>query len=387
MIIATFMPPAWLFWVCLAVLIYTYIGYPALCWLRSRIQPKPWRASADFLPRVSVVVAAYNEELYIESRIRDIAEQHTDFPFEVLVGSDGSSDQTVDIARRAALDVAATGVTVRVFDLPRRGKAATLATLIHEADGDVIVFTDANCRFAAGALSAVVAPLADPRIGCADGVKRIDSGNLETAAGERSYWSFETRLKRWEGTFASCAGADGALYAVRKADLPMLPTSRLIADDFLISLGPCLRGLRCVLVPDAVAIEPSETTKRSELRRKARILAGALAVIATYPTLLLPGSGVSLALWSHKIFRWFTFVPLCCMLLAAVALPTPEALAFYTMTCLAFAAVAIGAAFPGALRAAPVKLAYYFALMNFGQVLGLIEWMRNGNQPAWEKAR
>ena len=378
---------AMLFWVSALVLLYVYAAYPALCWLRARLQSRPYRADPDFRPFVSVVIAAYNEEKDIRQRILNVLAQETAFPFEVLIGSDGSRDATVKIAQQVSEEASARGVDLRVFAFPRRGKIATLVSLLREARGEVIVFTDANSEFAPGAMRAIVAPLADPSIGCAGSVLRISSGQTHTTGGEKSYWGFENRLKEWESTFGSCAGTDGALYAVRRGDLPPLITHRLLADDFYISLSVCSHERRCIAVPDAVVIESSDTTGCNELRRKARILAGALAALAQQRRLLRPGSGLSLTLWSHKVLRWFSFVPICGVLIGAAGLPRPEAQLVYAAAGIAAAGVAVGALFPASVRSAPVKIPYYFALMNFGQLLGVLEWMRKGNEPAWEKMR
>ena len=385
--------PHWLFWTCAALLAYVFAGYPALCCLRARLRRRRWRARAGFTPSVSVVIAAYNEERDIAKRIRNVAAQQRDFTIELLIGSDGSTDRTVALARRAAAELNEPKLTIRIFDLPRSGKLGTLAHLISEATGNVIVFSDANCRFADGALPAIVAPLADPSIACAGGVKQIDHGHLHTAAGEKSYWGFENSLKQWESAIASCNGADGALYAVRKRDIPPLVTNRLLADDLYISLAVCAPSQqnpeprRCVLVPEAIVYEASDTSADRELHRKARILAGALAAIAQCPRLLLPGSGLALALWSHKLLRWFAFVPLALMFLSALALPRAFAELFYSACIFAATLVWMGSTFPRSLRLTPIKLFFYFAVMNFGQVLGIVEWFRHGDQASWEKVR
>jgi cellulose synthase/poly-beta-1,6-N-acetylglucosamine synthase-like glycosyltransferase len=372
------------FWAGALLLLYIYVLYPALCWLRARVSPRPWKTAPEFRPAVSVLVAAYNEAHNIRDRILNIAAQQPGVPFEILVGSDGSTDRTCEIAQAAA---GAASIPVHVFNFPRAGKAATLTRLLDRATGDVVVFTDANCAFASGALRAIVAPLADPEVGCAGGMKRISSGHLETADGEKSYWGFENRLKIWESAFGSCAGADGALYAVRRRDLPQLVTNRLLADDLYISLAACANGRRCVLVPDGVAVESSDTNSANELRRKARILAGALASILLVRRLLLPGSGLSLALWSHKLLRWFSFVPICGMIVGAFGLTPHAAGLFFFAAGMCAAAALAGVLFPSSLRSLPVKVPYYFALMNFGQILGLMEWIRRGHEPTWEKVR
>jgi len=376
-----------LFWVSGLLLLYIYVGYPALCWMRAKLRPKPWRSAADFRPSVSIVVAAYNEANNIRARIANLVAERPSFPLEILIGSDGSADGTYAAALQAAHEVAGAGIEVQVFDFPRGGKIATLALLLEKASGEVIVFTDANCEFAPGALAAVVARLADPSVGCAGGVKRIGSGHADTAGGERSYWDFENRLKNWESAFGSCAGADGALYAIRRRDLPQLVTNRLLADDLYLSLAACREGRRCVLVPEAVVLESSDTSTGNELRRKARILAGALPAIAQNRRLLVPRSGLSLPLWSHKVLRWFSFLPIIGLLVGALGLPSGIAGLFYLGVGACCAAVLAGFFFPSSLRTKAVKLPYYFALMNLGQVLGLMEWILGDNGPAWEKVR
>ena len=376
-----------LFWVSGLLLLYIYAGYPALCWMRAKLRPKPWRSVADFRPSVSVVVAAYNEASNIRARILNLVAQQPRLPFEILIGSDGSTDGTYTVASETAREAAADGVDIKVFEFPRGGKIATLARLLDKASGEVVVFTDANCECAPKSLRAVVAPLADSSVCCAAGVKRIHSGHADTAGGERSYWNFENRLKTWESAFGSCAGADGALYAVRRRDLPQLVTHRLLADDLYISLAACRDGQRCVLVPEAVVFESSDTSRSNELRRKARILAGAIPAIVQNRRLLVPQSGMSLPLWSHKVLRWFSFLPIVGLLVGAVGLPPGMSGAFYLAVGTCCAAVLAGIFFPSSLRTKAVKLPYYFALMNLGQILGLMEWIRGNSGPAWEKVR
>lgn len=370
---------AWVFALSLGWLLYAYGGYPLWCRLRARGK-LPVRAGEPGARRVSVLIAAYNEEAGIAERIDDVLAQTGPFAIEVLVGSDGSRDATVARAR--------TRPAARVFDFPRGGKMATLNRLAAEAAGDVLVFTDANTAFAPGALVAITAPLADPAVGCAAGAKVIAGGRGATEGGEGLYWRMENALKTWESAAGSCPGADGALYAVRRADYPFPEAERLVMDDFLVSLSLLAAGLRCVFVPAARAIEPSPTSARRELRRKARIFAGALNVMLMRARLLVPGSGVALALWSHKVLRWFGFVPLAGLAAGLWGLPSPWREAAALGGAAACAAFAAGLACEGlAARLAIIRVPYYFLLMNVGQAAGVVEWLWNGRKPMWEKAR
>ncbi len=372
------------FWISIGLLAWAYLLYPLLCAVRARLGPRRIASDSGWRPAsVSVLVAAYNEAENIEARLRNIVGNAAPFPLEVLVGSDGSSDAT---AARAAAMPAPEGISIRVFDWPRSGKYPTLRKLVSEARGEVLVFTDANTAFGAGALERIVAPLADPSVGCAAGAKRVSGGNEDTREGERAYWTLENRLKAWESAVGSCPGADGALYAVRRSAFPDLATERLVMDDFLISLGVIASGKRCVFVPEAVAWEPSDTDLGRELRRKGRILAGALNVLLLRPRLLLPGSGISLALWSHKVLRWFGFVPLAVIAVALFTMLPWPAGAFVTAVSLASAAAGLLLSRWSA-RLKTFGLPGYFLLINLGQALGLFFWLRDSRRATWEKVR
>lgn len=52
---------------------------------------------AEVTPKVSVCVVTYNQEKYIGKCLQSIVDQMTDFPFEVIVGDDGSTDATAAI--------------------------------------------------------------------------------------------------------------------------------------------------------------------------------------------------------------------------------------------------------------------------------------------------
>ena len=59
-----------LFWGCVALLAYTYFGYPALVGLWARLAPRPLASSSDYRPRVAAIVVARNEAARIRARWR-----------------------------------------------------------------------------------------------------------------------------------------------------------------------------------------------------------------------------------------------------------------------------------------------------------------------------
>ena len=296
------------FWTALATIAYTYLGFPLLVLVRARLRPRPAR-SAPIEPLVSVVLAAYNEEAAIGARLDNLLA--LDYPAErlsVVVASDGSDDRTVEIAQAYA------DRRVRILDLGRVGKADALTAAVAAADGEILVFTDANTMFEPGAVRALVAPFADPEVGGAAGDQRYlpaqATGAEEDAAGERSYWDFDRKLKLAESEAGSTVAATGAIYAIRR-DL-FEPVRVGVTDDFITSTAVIARGRRLVFVPDAVAWEPVAASNRLEYGRKVRIMTRGLRGVAARRALLDPRRTgfYAIQLGSHKVLRRMMAFPL-----------------------------------------------------------------------------
>ena len=129
------------FWICSALLVYVYLVYPALISILSR---RFGRAVVknNHLPKVTIVVTAYNEERCIRAKLDNLTA--ADYPaalVEIMVASDGSTDSTEEIASSYP------GRRIRVIRVEGRcGKTACQNAAAAEAAGDVLVFTDATTR-------------------------------------------------------------------------------------------------------------------------------------------------------------------------------------------------------------------------------------------------
>jgi len=78
-----------LLWASAAIVLYSYVGYPALVAVLARFRPGPRVAKAPIEPRVTLLIVAHNEEARIEHKLRNCLE--ADYPrerLEVLVASD-----------------------------------------------------------------------------------------------------------------------------------------------------------------------------------------------------------------------------------------------------------------------------------------------------------
>jgi glycosyltransferase involved in cell wall biosynthesis len=104
-------------------------------------------------PLVSVIVPARDAAATIGRTLAALSAQDLDGPFEVVVIDDGSTDETVRIARAAA------GGRVRVLQEPRRGAADARNRGAATARAPVLAFTDADCFPSADWLRAGLAAL------------------------------------------------------------------------------------------------------------------------------------------------------------------------------------------------------------------------------------
>jgi cellulose synthase/poly-beta-1,6-N-acetylglucosamine synthase-like glycosyltransferase len=284
----------------LLLLFYVYIGYPAIAAVRARLWSRPRRRAA-IEPTVSIVVIAHDEAERIGRRIENLLA--LDYPrhkLEIVIGSDGSTDETVERARRYERF----GVIVRAFQ-QHRGKPAVVNALVPTVRGDIVIFADARQRFDAHTVRELVANFADAQVGAASGELVITAADGTAAAGHGAalYWRYEKFIRSAEGRVDSTIGATGAIYAVRRELFEAIPEDTLL-DDVLIPLRVVRRGYRVVFEPQARAYDGASSTALQEFVRKTRTIAGMFQLIAREGWLLNP---LQNRLWfetlSHKVLR------------------------------------------------------------------------------------
>ena len=305
-----------LFWLSVGLLFYVYAGYPLIALIRARRRGHPIAKPVErrfhpktigfperraLLPKVSIVVVAYNEAATIESRLTNLLA--LDYPadrLEIVVGSDGSTDETVDRARRYQ----SSGVRVVEFT-QRSGKPAVLNALVPHASGDIVMFADARQRFEASTLRAIVADFTDPAVGAVSGELMLEASEDAATAGHGAafYWRYEKMIRCAESRTDSTVGATGAIYAIRRTLFEPIPSDTLL-DDVLIPLRIVQQGYRVVFEPEARAFDRTSISAREEFGRKARTIAGTFQLFSRERWLLNPRRN---RLWfatvSHKGLR------------------------------------------------------------------------------------
>jgi biofilm PGA synthesis N-glycosyltransferase PgaC len=279
----------------LAVLFYTYVGYPVLIAVLARLLPLRPRLDPAWTPMVSVCMTVYNGAPFIDRKLESLLA--LDWPhdkLEILIYSDGSEDDSdAKVQAWSARDP-----RVRLLRSERRlGKPTGLNTLHDAARGEVLFLTDVRQPLARVALRAMAERLADPKVGCV-------SGNLvlEGAAGSGAYWRYEKFIRQQEARFRSLVGVSGSITLIRKEDLGVLPAD-IVLDDMWIPMRLRLQGRRILFAAAAEAYDVAFEDDR-EFGRKVRTLAGNWQLFAVMPRQLSPLHNPS---WfetvSHKLLR------------------------------------------------------------------------------------
>jgi cellulose synthase/poly-beta-1,6-N-acetylglucosamine synthase-like glycosyltransferase len=352
--------------------LWSYLIYPPLIGrLAARAAPREAPRGPE-PASVEVLVSAADEEAVIGARVANLLEQRPGNAYAVAIGCDGSADRT---AQRAA---EAGDARVRVVVFPaRRGKAAVLNDLIASSTAEVVAFTDANTLFDPDAVTRLAAAFRDPSVAAACG--RLI---LEGSAAESTFWNRETATKSAEGRLGVCLGANGAIYAARRAGIEPLPPDTTSMDDFLIPVHLARAGGRIVFVDDAVAREPAAHDAWSEMRRRFRIGVGAAQVLRRERWLWNARRRGLLALvfFSRKAARWLS--PVLALAACAAACAAPP-LRMTGAALLLLAAVAAAAARGGAKPSGLFGSLYYFGVINLALACGTLLGLLGYRRPAW----
>jgi cellulose synthase/poly-beta-1,6-N-acetylglucosamine synthase-like glycosyltransferase len=377
------------FWVSVALIVYTQIGYGLLLALLARLWRGAGRAAAGAaatgteLPKVSLIVAAYNEELVIGQRVANLkALTYPPELLEIIVASDGSTDSTAAHARAAGADV--------VLELPRGGKIRSQDAAVTAASGALLAFSDANSEWQADALGRLVDAFADPAVGYACGDVRFTGADGDNQEG--IYWRYEMWLRRLESGLRSVTSGNGAIYATRRATY--LSVDPLAGHDLSFPFNMVKRGWRAVYATEARAREKMAPTIESEFSRKRRMAR------RTWPTIW--GSGLmsprgydplyALMIVSHRLLRYLA------PFLHGVALVSSLVLINRGWVYVACAGAQVTFLIAAAFAALPpitllperllvrrlALIARYYLLTNWALAVGLWDWLRGERSPVWE---
>ena len=386
-----------LFWICLVICLYTYVGYGILLYLLILIKrllkgkPQPMSLPDDSeLPDVAFMVCAFNEEDVVEMKMQNIHE--LDYPkdkLHIIWVTDGSTDNTNE-RLQAYPDVEI------VFSPERRGKTAALNHGISQVKSEITVMTDANTLVNREAIREIVRCMQDPQVACVAGEKRVMSrheGEI-AAEGEGLYWKYESTLKRLDSELYSAMGAAGELNAIRTKLYEPMPETALL-DDFVMSMKLVEQGYRIAYTSNAYAMEYGSANLEEESKRKRRIAAGGLQSSWWLRSMMNPFKNFTVAFQfvSHRVLRWsITPIAMLALIPLNVALVMMKAGTAYTVIWI-LQIIFYLAAFGGYLleqRGKKNKLLYvpyYFLFMNINVFRGMHYLKTHQGGGTWEKAK
>lgn len=391
------------FWFCIGLVAYTYVGYGIIAWILVKIRKilgKEFKKYNDptFLPKVTLVVPAYNEMSCIEAKVKNTF--GLDYPtdlMEVLFVTEGSNDGTSEYIN--SLKSSYSNLRMIGGDT-RRGKIEAMNIAIKTITTPIVIFTDANTNLNHQVIKNIVRHFQDPIVGAVAGEKRIETEGSEAAAGagEGLYWKYESFLKKLDTELYSVVGAAGELFAVRTHLFGEVEKDTLL-DDFIVSLRIAADGYRVIYEPNAYASERPSFSIQEERKRKIRIAAGGFQSIARLDYLwnIFRFGLLSFQYVSHRAMRW-AVAPFCLPLIFLLNLilffvdtnfikqPTYQLLmlaqiAFYLMAIIGYYLE------NKKIRIKALFVPFYFSFMNYCAIKGYFRYRNGLTSGIWEKAK
>ncbi len=387
------------FFISLFIILYTYIGYGIVLFLLVKLK-RLFGANQQImgfeeseLPMVTFVVAAYNEEDWIDGKIKNCLDfNYPKDKIEFLFVTDGSSDNTPDRVKSYNYPA---GVKWNLYHSDeRKGKIAAVERIMEFVKTPITIYTDANTMVNAMAIRKIVAHYKNPKVGAVAGEKRVSMEEEDSAnsAGEGFYWKYESTLKKWDSELYSVVGAAGELFSLRTELYQAVPSDTVI-EDFYMTLKIAMQGYKVRYESGAYAVESASASVAEELKRKIRISAGGLQAISRLIPLLnvFKYGTLSFQYISHRVLRW-TLTPLSLIVLFLVNIPLCLSghpffiftmlgqLAFYTLALTGYLLE------KRKLKFKIFFIPYYFCVMNYSVYKGFFRFIKGSQSVVWEKA-
>jgi cellulose synthase/poly-beta-1,6-N-acetylglucosamine synthase-like glycosyltransferase len=295
----------YVFWTLIGLLSYSYFLFPVIIGIiaKSKRKQNNFSPVQRDLPRISIIVSAYNEQKHIGDKIRNIMD--ADYPadkLELIIGSDGSNDATNQIID-SYLDKCT--FLKPLYFKERRGKSGVLNDCVSVSTGEILILTDAKATFESSLMMKIIQNFNDPQIGIAGATIINKNGGCRGITHQESaFMSQEIKVKYFEGVaYGCCIGIYGACYAIRRELYTNVP-SHFAVDDFYISMKVLERGYKVILDTNSICYENVTSKVTEEFRRKVRIGVGNIQNLRAFSGLLFRFNPISFCYFSHKVIRW-----------------------------------------------------------------------------------
>ncbi len=374
-----------LFWFSFAMVVYVYAGYPIVLALLSRLF-RPRIPEPGFTPRLSILIAAYNEESGIQKKIEQTLT--LDYPpdlMEILILSDGSTDRTDDIVRSFR------DPRVKLLRIEgRNGKTNAQNEGVKVASGDILIFSDATTVYHPHALRFLACNYADPRVGAVSGRYQYfdPKGSSPTGLGSVAFWNYENFIKIMQSRIKTISGCCGCIYSVRRNTYSTLAPD--VISDLVQPLHIIQKGYRVVFEARALAYEETTQSTSHEFSMRVRVVTRGIQGLLSLSEVLTPWRfpWVAFQLWSHKILRWlvpFLLVPLLGSNIALWNRPSYQFFLVAQGLFYLFALFSIVVPVHRPLKALGFPL--YFCTLNAAALCSVLEVVRGRKYTVWQTVR
>jgi cellulose synthase/poly-beta-1,6-N-acetylglucosamine synthase-like glycosyltransferase len=371
----------WIFIGVMGCIVYSYAIYPIILLLIGLFRKRRLVPDAEFLPTVTLIISAHNEERIIREKIDNSLK--LDYPKEklkILVASDGSVDGTNSIVKEYEAD----NVALKAFD-KREGKSSTLNRAVLGLEGDILIFSDANAFYRDDAVKKLVKAFEDPHVGCVVGRLIYLDNDSYVGKGEGLYWRYESYLNQLESGLGSVLVGTGTIFAMRRE--LFRPVMKDVANDFQLPAEVASQGYEVVYEREAIAYERSSYFCKEEFSRKKRIIVRGLT---GYNHLRgnFGGSFRVFQFFSRKMLRWWVGPMLPLLYLSNLALISdPIFFALFLLQNLFYVFAAVGALLRrGSVQSRVFLVPFYFTIVNMAALAAIVTYFFGSRVSSWEKA-
>lgn len=371
-----------LFWLSVFSVFFIYFIFPVILLILSKFRGSE-PEQKEITPFITLIVPMHNEERVVPDKVQNIFS--LDYPqdkMEVIFALDGCSDRTKDMLLQYREK------RIIILDYPdRAGKVATLNKTVLEAQGEIIVFSDANSIYNKDALRKLVRNFADAKVGCVSGrLAYIKADANLVGRGENLYWKYDMFVKRQESRLGRLLITNGSMQAVRKSIYPFPDPE--VADDFSIPLLIQAAGYKILFEPEAVVYEVATQSLKEDYNQRVRILAqGLKGIIRLRKELVKLGPLGLFLLLFHKILRWqIIFFQIVIFISNLMLIQNRFYFNLFLLQILFYFLASVGLIFRNKFKTKIFSVPFFFCLINFSFLAAIFRLFKNSQTSIWDKA-